>query len=143
MPVKSRVSVFILFLAVPGWLAAGILQDLPDSYVTHRNQIVRINGLPMITARSSNESAILEASLATALMDPHVCCEQGSALADQMWSFASLSLDQLGAKLQGRYKLNSGQPVTIAARYSPASSATADSLIATLMTHHPLLMKWN
>jgi hypothetical protein len=112
-------------------------------YVVHPNQEVKVVALPSAVATSTSESAVLAASIATALMEPDVCCGRNSALEDRIPSARGLSLKELGERLRGKHYLDDGLPILIADQYWSGASVKAEDIISSLMTQHPLLMDWN
>jgi hypothetical protein len=112
-----------------------------SSYVFHPNQDVRVANLPVLTAQSTDPSAVLAAALETILRDKAVCCGKDSALEDTVLA-ASPSLQELSAKLQGKHVMSDGRSVIVGAEYVPQSSITPDLMISALIDQHALLMKW-
>ncbi len=119
---------------------SALAQDEP-AYVFHPNQDVRVAHLPLLTAQSTNPSAVLAAALETIFRDQAVCCGKNSALEDTVLA-APPSLQELCAKLQGRHVLSDGRSVTVNAEYVPQSSITPDLMISALIDQRPLLIKW-
>jgi len=118
-------------------------QTESDGYVVHPYQEVRVASLPSTVADSTSESAVLAASVATAVMKPDVCCDRRSALEDQVASANKASLKELGEKLRGKHYLDSGSPILVADQYWSRSSVSAEDIIGSLMAQRPLLMDWN
>jgi len=114
-----------------------------SSYVFHPNQEVQVASLPSAVAASTSESAVLAASLATALMEPEVCCGRNSALEDRIPSAKGLSLKELGERLRGKHYLEDGLSILVADQYWPGASVKAEDILGSLMAQHPLLMDWN
>jgi len=114
-----------------------------SSYVLHPNQEVKVASLPSAVAASTSDSAVLAASLATALMEPEVCCGRNSALEDRIPSAKGLSLKELGEKLRGKHYLGDGLSFLVADQYWPGASVKAEEILSSLMAQHPLLMDWN
>jgi len=117
-------------------------QDVPPGYVFHANQEVQVRDLPARAARSADTTAVLVAALETIFHDPEVCCGKDSPLQDTVLSADPLSLREVGAKLQGRHRLNDGRPITVAAEYLAPDSINPDQLISSLLQNHGLIMEW-
>jgi len=115
-------------------------QDEP-AYVFHPDQDVRVAHLPLLTAQSTNPSAVLAAALETVFRDQAVCCGKNSALEDTVLA-APPSLQELSAKLQGKHVLSDGRSVMVSAEYVPQSAITPDLMISALIDQHALLIKW-
>jgi|SRR5208282_3363210 len=139
---RPSLSAKLLVCSVLGCIAtlSAFAQDEP-SYVFHPNQDVRVAKLPVLTAQSTDPSAVLAAALETILRDKAVCCGKDSALEDTVLA-ASPSLQELSAKLQGKHVLSDGRSVTVSAEYVPQSSITPDLMISALIDQHALLIKW-
>jgi hypothetical protein len=109
------------------------------------NQEVRVNDLAALTAPSKNRPAVLATALEMIVHDKSVCCGKDSALADTMEYAAlsdSISLQEFGAKVQGKHLSSNGQPVNINAEYVPQKSITADFIVRSLLGQHAPLMEW-
>jgi len=133
-------ALFVCLMLACTSITAALGQDT-SGYVFHPNQEVRVANLPVVSAQSTNPSAVLAAALETILHDKPVCCGKNSALEDTVFS-ALLSLDELSSKLQGRHVLNDGRSVMVNAEYVPQSSITPDLMISALMDQHALLIEW-
>lgn len=72
-----------------------------QGYAVLPHQEVRVALLPSIVSDSKADADVLTASVATAVMDPEICCGRKSALEDQVGAIAQFSLKDLGAKLRG------------------------------------------
>jgi hypothetical protein len=70
---------------------------------------VRIADLPSVTAKSSDASDVLAASLEIIFRDKPVCCGKDSALEDDIPTADPKSLKDMGNKLQGRHLLSDGR----------------------------------
>ena len=114
-----------------------------QGYAVLPHQEVRVAPLPSIVADSRADADVIAASVATAVMDPEICCGRKSALEDQVGSITRFSLKDLGAKLRGKHYLDSGASVVIQDEYWPAASVNSDQIIVTLQAQRPLLMTWN
>jgi len=121
-------------------LSAGA-QTETNSYVFLPNQEVWVESLPAVVAASKNQSDVMLASVAVALMDAELCCDHASALADQVNGGASLQ--EIGKALRGGHRLNDGSSVTIVDKYWAATSISAEEIISALSAHRPLMMDWN
>lgn len=122
----------------------GLGQDFPtDTYVIVPNQEVRLASLPSITAASKSKSDVMAASVATAVIDPDVCCGRNSALVDPVDSTNGRSLMLLGNKIQGKHYLDNGLSIVVTPQYWPVASVRPDNIIGSLMAQHPLLMVWS
>lgn len=138
---RLRVSLMAV-LAV--WAISAGAQDQPaQGYVLHPHQEIKVAPLPSIMADSRAEADVVSASVATALMDPEICCGRNSALEDQVGSISRLSLKELGAKVRGKHYLGDGSPVVIKDDYWPAASVNVEQIVGTLQAQRPLLMTWN
>src|SRR5208337_351302 len=102
-------------------------------YVFHPNQEVRVASLPSVVAASTSDSAVLAASVATAVMERDVCCDRNSALGDRVDSGGKLSLKELGEKLRGKHYLDSGSLIVVTDQYWPGASATPETIISSLL----------
>ena len=116
-------------------------QSEGEGYVFHANQELRVAPLPTVVADSTSESAVLAASVATAVMERDVCCGRNSALEDQVGT--KLSLRALGERLRGKHYLDNGSPILVADQYWSGASVNAENIIGSLMAQRPLLMDWN
>ncbi len=106
-----------------------------------QNQEVRVANLPLLTAPSTEASAVLATALETIIQDRDVCCGKDSGLEDAVLSAPS-SLKELSAKLQGRHVLGDGLSIVVRAWYFPKSSLDPNLTITTLMNQQPMLLKW-
>jgi hypothetical protein len=132
----------LLFVAI--MCCAVRAQDQPNGgYVVHPNQEVRVASLPSTVASSTSESAVLTASLTTAIMQPDVCCDRNSALEARIPSARNMSLKDLGEKLRGKHYLESGLSVQVTDQYWSGASVNIEDIIISLTAQHPLLMEWN
>jgi len=139
---KFRVLCLISSLILASCFARS--QDYPSqASVFHPNQVVQINNLPLRAAQSTSSSATLIAALDIVFHHPDVCCGKGSTLEDVTLSADSLSLKELGNKLQGKRRLRNGRPIMVTAEYLSPSSIGAEQLIAPLTNNQPFLMEWN
>lgn len=116
--------------------------DGAEGYTFHPNQVVQVASLPSAVADSTADTDVLTASVASAVMDPDICCDRKSALVDQLGSVTTFSLPQLGEKLRGKRYLDSGASFAITDQYWPAAAVHAEEIIATLAAQRPLLMVW-
>lgn len=131
----------ILALFIASFCVSAVAQPDAGSYLFLPNQEVRVESLPVVVAASKNQPDVMLASIAVALLDPELCCDHKSALADQVDGDASLQ--EIGKALRGGHRLSDGSSVTIVDRYWPATSISAEEMISALSTHRPLLMDWN
>lgn len=141
MRLQSHLSISLLIIAVCGTNA--LAQSPTQGYVLHPHQEVQVASLPSIVADSTADTDVLAASLATAVMDPQICCGRKSALEDQVATISHSSLKELGQKIRGKHYLYSGTSVVITDEYWPGAGVNAEQLIATLQAQRPLLMLWN
>jgi hypothetical protein len=140
---KLRVSTLLLVI-VSCCVNAHTQQDVPGGWVlTRPNQEVRIVPLPAAVADSKSDSDVMVADVAIAVMDPDVCCGRKSALEDQAALAAGTSLKQLGEKLRGKHYLDSGETIVVTDNYWSGASVNAESIVASLVAQHPLLMDWD
>jgi hypothetical protein len=107
------------------------------------NKEVKVAYLPSKAASSEKNSAVLAATLETAIMQPDVCCDRDSALEPQIPPARNLSLKDLGDKLQGKHYLGTGLPIVVATQYWSGASTNVQMIIGTLMQQRPLIMDWN
>jgi hypothetical protein len=112
-------------------------------YIVHPNQEVRVAPLPSTVAASANESDVLVASVATAVMEKDVCCDRNSALEGRIPAANRVSLKELGEKLRGKHYLDNGLPIVVADQYWPGASVNAEDIISSLIAQRPLLMDWS
>ncbi len=118
-------------------------QDYYDSYIVRPNQEVQIASLPSVVAASKSKSDVMVSSVATAVIDPDVCCGRNSALVDRVDSANGRSLMLLGEKLRGKHYMDSGLSIVVTDQYWPGASVNADDIVASLMARRPLLMDWS
>jgi hypothetical protein len=143
MQFKLRFPISTLLLIVASCSATAYGQaDQAYGYVFHPNQEVRVESLPSIVAASKNESDVMAASIATAVMEQDVCCGRNSALEDQVPSSVK-SLKELGEKLRGKRYLNSGETISVADQYWSGTSVNPQSIVGSLIAQRPLLMDWD
>ena len=139
---RLHASLFFAFLVLASNSAYG--QDFPSGTVLwfHPNQELRITGLPLLSASSTDSSAVLAAALETILRDKTVCCGKNSALGDAVLSDPS-SLKELSAKLQGKHFLSEGGPIVVNAEVVQMGGDNSGLIITALQDQNPLLMEWN
>ncbi len=139
---RPSLSAKLFVCSVLGCLVtlSAFAQDEP-TYSFHPNQEVRVASLPVLTARSTDPSAVLAAALEIILRDKAVCCGKDSALEDTVPA-ASPSLQELSAKLQGKHVLSDGRSVMVNPEYVPQNSITPNLMINALSDQHALLIKW-
>jgi hypothetical protein len=106
------------------------------------NQELRVGGLPLRTASSSDPAAVLVAALETIFHDPDACCGKNSVLQAAALSADPLSLKDLSARIQGTYVLDDGRRIIITAEYVPPSSINPYQIIASLAKNRALLVEW-
>jgi hypothetical protein len=94
-------------------------------------------------AASDSKSDLLIASVESVFADKDLCCGRGSALEDAIVSADSGSLRRVGEKLRGRYYLSDGSAITIFDNYWTGSSVRAEDIIASLQSHHALIIDWD
>ncbi len=139
---KFRVLCLISFFLSAAYCSYA--QDyVPPPVVFHPNQQVRIRDFSPHTAHSSAAAAVLAAALETVFHNEQLCCRKNSALEDRVLASVSLSLRDLGGKLQGRWTLSSGRPIMLASEYLSPASIGPEQFIAPLMHNQPYLMQWN
>jgi hypothetical protein len=107
------------------------------------NTELRLNDLPLVTAKSKDPSDVLAASLEIIFRDRDVCCGKNSALEDDVQRADPKSLKDIATRLQGRHLLSDGRPIKVTAEYVPATAIVTGALIGTLNDKQPLLMEWN
>jgi hypothetical protein len=120
----------------------------PAQVWSNPDQKVEVSGLHFRTARSPEGTAPLAAALETIFQNSDVCCGKYSAMVDIVEASNPLSLQEVGAKLQGRHILGDGRPILISANYLAAKPtdgriAAGTTLLPALRNHQPLLMEWN
>jgi hypothetical protein len=106
-------------------------------------QEIRVRDLPALTARSSQASDVLAASLEIVFNNKAVCCGKGSALEDSVQASDPKSLQDIASKLPGKYLLSDDSPIMITAEYLTPDQFNAGRLITTLAANHAPLMMWN
>ncbi len=106
------------------------------------NQELRVGGLPLRAASSSDPAAVLVAALETIFHDPGVCCGENSALHDAAHSVDPFSFKELSTRIQGRYVLDDGRRIIVAADYLPPSSINPYQIVASLVKNQALLVEW-
>lgn len=109
------------------------------------NQEVRIDDLPLLTANSTNASAVLATSAEIIFRDKEVCCGKSSALGDSIQAADPMSLKDISDKLRGRHLLSDGRPIMVTSEYWPAVPGNPNSSnpISEIMEKRALLIKWN
>jgi hypothetical protein len=143
LPCKWRFQVSALLLTTLCCANAQGQFGGTSSYVFHPNQEVRVEFLPSIVAASKNESDVIQASVAMAVMDPAVCCGRNSALEDQAALAEGTSLKKLGEKLRGKHYLDSGETIVVADQYWSGAEANPQGIVGSLIAQHPLIMRWD
>lgn len=133
----------LLLITVSCCLGASAQLDPTDSYIIVPNQEVQVASLPSVIAASRSKSDVMEASVATAVIDPDVCCGRNSALVDRVESANGRSLMLLGEKVRGKHYLDSGLSIVVTEQYWPVGSVHPENIISFLMAQHPLLMVWS
>ena len=118
-------------------------QAVSEPYAFHPNKEVKVAYLPSAVASSTKNSAVLAATLETAIMQPDVCCNRDSALEPQIPAARDLSLKDLGEKLRGKHYLGTGLPIVVTDQYWSGASANVETIIGTLMEQRPFVMDWN
>ena len=127
--------------------------DSQCGQVISKNQELQVASLPSTVAASKSNSDVLVASVATAVLNPNVCCGRNSALEDPIIAASSptggeISLRAVGQRLRGKHYLNDGTPISVVDQYWPAApieqnSAQAGDIINSLLAQRPLLMNWD
>ncbi len=117
-------------------------QETPAPNRFRPNQEVRVSGLPAQTATARDPAAVLKAALEIILHDPEVCCGNNSALQGAVLSADPLSFKDLSTRLQGKYDLDDGRRITVAADYVPASSINSSALLVPLLKNRASLVEW-
>jgi hypothetical protein len=143
MHFRLRLCASPLLFAVFCCLPADGQIDTRQPYVFLPNQEVGVVALPSVVADSKTETTVLMASLATALLEPDICCAPKSALENRISSAKGLPLKDLGEKLRGRAYLDDGSPIMVADKYWPAASVRPEDILNSLMAQHPFLMDWS
>jgi hypothetical protein len=110
------------------------------SYLEHE---VHVHDLPSLTARSTEASDVLTASLEIVFNDKEVCCGKNSALEDSIQSCDPKSLKDIGSKLQGKHLFSDGRTFTVTAEYLTPDQVSAGHLISMLAANQAPLMLWN
>lgn len=132
----------LLLIVVPCVNVAG--QDLPpDNYVVLPNQQVQVASLPSVVAASESKADVMAASVATAVIDPEICCGRNSALVDRVDATNGGSLMLLGKKVRGKHYLDGGLAIVVTDQYWPVASLQAEDIMSSLMAQRPLLMVWS
>ncbi len=112
---------------------------------TYSPNEVRITDLPALTAKTTNASDVLAASVETIFRDKDVCCGKNSALGESVQAADPVSLKDISDKLGGRHLLSDGRPIMVTAEYWPATAGNSNSgnPISAIMEQRALLMEWN
>lgn len=139
LPVAALLLVALFFCVN----AHGQADQGQSPYVFRPNQEVRVASLPSLVAGSHDDDDVLTASVATAVMDPDICCDRKSALVDQVGSVTSFRLRELGEKLRGKHYLDSGSSIVVTDQYWSGASVNAEEIVGPLLAQRPLLMLWN
>jgi hypothetical protein len=106
------------------------------------NQELRVGGLPVRTAGSSDPSAVLVAALETIFHDPDVCCGKNSALQGAALAADPLSLKDLSARMKGKYTLDDGRRIVVTSEYLAPGAITPYPIIDSLAKNQALLVEW-
>lgn len=102
-----------------------------------------VHDLPALTARSTQASDVLAASLETVFNDKDVCCGKDSALETSVQSSDPRSLKDIANRLQGRHLLSDGRAIMVTAEYLTSDQVSAGHLIYMLAANHAPVMSWN
>lgn len=145
MQFKLRFPLCTLLLITVFCCVCASGQDEPTtgSYTFLPNQQVQVEALPSVVAASKNKADVMAASVATAVIDPEICCGRKSALVDRVDLANGRSLMLLGEKVRGKHYLDSGLSVVVTEQYWPVASVPAEDIISSLAAQHPLLMVWS
>jgi len=138
LSIPAALIVIVIFCSVS---AHGQL-DGAEGYTFHPNQVIQVASLPSVVADSTADADVLTASVASAVMDPDVCCDRKSALVDQLGSVTTSSLQAVGEELRGKHYLDSGASIVISDQFWAGAAIHAEEIIATLAAQRPLMMVW-
>ncbi|MFZ0201845.1 MAG: hypothetical protein WB523_23100 [Candidatus Sulfotelmatobacter sp.] len=124
------------------WLALGCLAYGQTYYPNHE---IRLDDLPMLTAKTRDASDVLVTSLEIIFRDKEICCGKDSALEDSAQRADPKSFKDVGDRLRGRHLLSDGRPIMITAEVWPAAAgnSSSGSPISEIMEKRALLMQWN
>ncbi len=111
--------------------------------VAYPEQEVRVNDLPVLTARSPQAADVLPTSLEILFNDKEVCCGKNSALEDSIEKADPKSLKDISSKLQGRHLLSDGRAMMVTTEYLTPDQVNAGHLITMIRNQHAALMMWN
>lgn len=107
------------------------------------DQEIEVHGLPSLTPKSKEPSAVLLASLDTILHDGEICCGKDSALGDSAEAADPASLKDVAGKLDGRHLLSDGRPILVNAHFQAPGPIGAGQLLAGMQNQHAALVQWN
>lgn len=129
-------------------LASGLTyaQESPGNWVPFRANVeVKIPDLRPLKARSHDPSEILLTSLDVAFHNPAICCGKNSALDERAVAANPLLLQDVAAKIQGKWLLSDGRPIQIVAEYIPTapSGDISYKIVQSLRANRPMLLVWN
>jgi hypothetical protein len=133
------------FLRLAKYAAASCiaLSGLTYGQTSYPEREIHIHNLPSLTARSSQASDVLVASLDIIFNDKEVCCGKNSALEDSVQSSDPNNLKDVASRLQGRHLLSDGRAILITSEYVLPDQVRAGNLIYMLAENHAPLMLWN
>jgi hypothetical protein len=128
-------------------MAAGVAfgQAEGEGSIFLPNQEVRVTDLPPLTAASTSRPAVLATALEIVIHDKAVCCGKDSTLEDAVQYAAlsdSVSLKELGARLQGKHLLSDARRIMVNADYVPQSAIGPGLMIGALREQHAQIMEW-
>lgn len=133
---------FALVLA-PGLLCA---QENPGNWAPFRANVeVKVPDLQPLKARTHDPSEILLTSLDIAFHNSAICCGRNSALDERAVAANPLLLQEVAAKIQGKWLLSDGRPIQIVTEYIPTASSGDISykIVQSLRGNRPMLLVWN
>ena len=139
---KFRVVAAFIFLAACAVALCLTSCSLLFGQASFAEQEVRVHDLPLLTARSADESDLLAASLEMIFNDKRVCCRKNSALEDRVQSADPTSLQDIASKLAGKHLLRNGRVIMVTAECLTPDQVKADHLIHMLAEQHAPLMIW-
>jgi hypothetical protein len=132
---------FVLCVCVGG-VALGQEPIVTDTISTVPFQQIKVD-VPSYVAPTTDPLDTLQASVATVLRDPTVCCGRGSALDARLAPTGAASLPKVGERLRGKHNLPGGSLILVEDQYWSREGIRTDDVIASLMAKRPLLMDWD
>ena len=139
---KNEVILLIVLAVSISTTAVCQAPNTSETISTIPNQRVTAD-VPTYISTSADPLETLEATVATVLRDPTICCGKGSSLYARLLPMDARSLPRVAERLRGKHSFPYGSAFTIEDRYWPRESVHAEDILASLMQKRPLLMDWD